>query len=335
MKMNKLLSLSIALFAGIVLFAPSHTLAAAFGVSPPWIESDNLKPGDNLVYVINLSANDLSESMMVISDFEGDPEITEWLTIRDMDNLVVSTGQNITPMSVDVNIPANAKVGKYQGSLRLSLAPESGNSENLSVLLGSNIAIDLVVVDYDVTDYWIKSISADPINEGQAVSLKIGIKNLGNTIVDSVLTKVSVVDRKTGAEVASGSVDSLNVPVYPHTMVNSELSFLAPDLEAGDYWLNVESFKSGKSIYENRLPFVVGPSLVNNSVKTSVEVTEEGKLRAAAPTGQNANGASVKTSVTVRAPLTDNLIVVVIGLLLVLTVVVGRFYARFNKKHRR
>ena len=62
-------------FAALLLFAPAQALAAAFGVSPPWIENEHIKPGTNFVYVINLSANNLAEDMMVDVKLNGDPEI--------------------------------------------------------------------------------------------------------------------------------------------------------------------------------------------------------------------------------------------------------------------
>lgn len=336
MKPNKLLSSLIAVFAGIVLFAPSSALAAAFGVSPPWIENNNLRPGDNFVYVINLSASDLSEDMIVQPELQGDPEIMQWLTILNKDNLVMTKGQGIVPMSVAVNIPNNANIGKYEGSLRLSLAARNGNTDNVAVLLGSNIAVKLGVINYDVTDYWIQAISTNPITAGQPIGLNMDIKNLGNTEISNVMTKVSVIDMKTGVAITSGSTDTLNIPVYPQTAASAELSFLAPDLEAGNYWLDVESFKDGGSVYKNRLFLTVNPQAVNNTVSTGVEVTKEGQVKPAAfDESPTSNGTSIKTSVKVRAPYTDKLILVVIGILVILTGIVIKIYLNFSKKRRR
>jgi uncharacterized membrane protein len=337
MKTKTLLSSLIAVFVGIVLFAPGHALAAAFGVSPPWIENSNLRPGDNYVYVINLSATNLSEDMLVQSELHGDPEIMQWLKIRNKDDLVMPKGEKIVPMSVEVSVPANAQVGKYEGSLKLSLAAKTSNTSNVAVLLGSNIKIDLDVVDYDVTDYWIRSISADPIIAGQPIGLKMDVKNLGNTVLNNVLTQVSLINMKTGDQVASGSVDQLDVPVHPHTMAEAELSFLASDLEPGDYWLNVEAFKNNQSVYENRLFFQIKPQLANNIVSTDVEVSKDGKVKPAAiaETRSISNGTDVQTTVKVRAPYTDKLIIVVIAILVILTGIVIKIYVNFSKKRRR
>ena len=334
MKTNKFLSSLITLLVGVVLFAPAHALAAAFGVSPPWIENGNLKPGSNFVYVINMSASELPDDMVVNPVLEGDSEIMQWLTIQNQDKLVMLKGQEVIPLSVNVNIPADAKVGKYSGNLKLSLTPKNGAGENVAVLLGSNVAIKLGVVNADVNDYWIQTISADPITEGQPVSLKMDVKNLGNTDLNGVSTKASIVDMKTGEKLANGSPDKFSVPVYPQTMGNADLSFSAPDLKAGDYWLDVESFKDGKSAYKNRLFFTVKPSSVINAVGTAVEVAKEGWVKPAAPEkmGEKGLNTNLKTSVTVRAPYTNTLILVVIGILLILTGFVAKIYINIKKK---
>ena len=349
MKMNKLLSSLVAIFVGVVLFAPAHSLAAAFGVSPPWIENDNMKPGSEFVYVINLSANELAEDMIVHAELEGDTEITKWLTVQNKDNLVMTKGQSSVQMSVAVNIPENAKIGKYNGNIRLSITPKSGNipDNNIAILLGSNIVVRLGVIDYDITSYEIRSATTERIIEGQSVDIQVGVKNLGNTTIDNLMTKLSVAERRSGAEVLSISEDKyLNLPVYPHAMTNTKLSFLAPNLKEGEYWVNVEFFKDNQSIYKNRLYLAVEPNEINNAVRTAVDVTKNGQVRQVAPPaapvvlsttdtkvklGSNAN---IETSVKVRAPLTNQLIMLMIGILLVLTGIVAKFYVTFRKKRR-
>ena len=335
MKRTKLLSSLIAVFAGIVLFVPNSALAAAFGVSPPWIENDNLKAGSNFVYVIDLSANELAEDMMIQAELTGDPEITQWLVVQSEDNLVMPKGKSIVPMNVSVNVPENAVVGKYEGNLKLSLSAKTDQANQIAVLLGGNIRITLNVIDYDVIDYQVRSIDADPTNEGQAINLEVRVKNMGNTRVTNIMTDVSVIDKITGEVMVSSSVDQLSVPIQPQTTKSAKLSVPAPNLQTGSYWVDVESFKDGASIYNSRLHLVVEPSILNNALGTDVRVVEEGEIRPAASIQiQNGAGATVQTTVKVRAPYTDKLILVVIGILLVLTGVLAKFYVTFKKKRR-
>lgn len=334
MKTNKLLSSLIAVFAGIVLFAPSHALAAAYGVSPPWIENENIKPGSNFVYVINLSSNDLPSNMKVKTQLEGDPEIMEWLNVENKDKLALTTGQSMVPMSVNVSVPKDAKTGKYHGTLRTTLEAEESGHENVAVLLGGNIRIDLTVVDHDVTDYWVQNITVEPMTEGQSINLKMSLKNLGNVEVEAVQTKLAVIDMKTGEELLNGTIEKLNVPVYPQTMSNATLSLPAPSLMAGNYWVDVEAFKGGESVYQARQNLAVKPVTANGSITTGVNVADaNGKVRPAA-TEKKTQSASVPTSVRVKAPLTNQLIGVIIVMLLVLTGIVAKIYLVIKKKRR-
>lgn len=346
MKMKKLISSLLAVFAGIVLFVPSHALAAAFGISPPWIVNENLRPGDNLVYAINLSSNGLAEDMTIDTRFEGDPKIAQWLTVMNKAELVMKEGKSTVPMLIGVNIPEDAKIGRYTGNLRVNTVSTTGNQANVAVLLGGNIDINLNIIDYDVTDYWIQSIVTEPITEGQDIDLRIRVKNIGNTNVDSIMTTASIVDFKTGAELVNTSAEKLSIVVYPQVIAEPILTIKAPQLTAGNYWLNVESFKDNESIYKSRIYLTVVPSSVNNSTQTSVEVAAEGWVKPAAPAevvpvmmndeGQNAKGrdASVTTSVNVRAPLTNQLIVVIIAMLVILTGIVVKIYSVLKNKKR-
>ena len=134
---NSLLSVVI----GLVLLVPG-TLAAAFGIAPPWIINENLKPGSNFVYKIDLNTNDPAQDMVVNTKLTGDPEVVEWLTIRNQDTLVMPAGEQHVPMYVDIHIPADAKVGKYKGDIGVRVVPKNTKENgDVSIFLGGHIAV--------------------------------------------------------------------------------------------------------------------------------------------------------------------------------------------------
>ena len=351
MKTNKLLSSLITVFTAVVLFAPSSALAAAFGVSPPWIENDHVKPGTNFVYVINLSASDLSSDMMVQTTLEGSPEIAKWFNVQNKDNIRLTTGKSLYPMYINVNIPEDAKTGEYKGKLKLALVDTNGRPNGVTNLLGGNIAVDLNVVDYDVNDFWVKEIKVDPIQEGQSVNLRMDVKNLGNVAINKVRTKASIIDMDSGAVVATGEAEELSGPIQPQTLASVQMSIPTPGVGAGFYWIDVESFKGNESVYKNRLTLQVAKrNAMNNAVETGVMVSHDagnminaGNMKNAAPVPgspggifqpKRGSGTDVATAVTVRAPIAEELIIVVIGILLILTGILGKFYFSFKKRKR-
>lgn len=336
MKTKKLFSSLITVFTAICLFAPSSALAAAFGISPPWIENQNIKPGTNFSYIINVSSKDLSNKMKVNIDISGDEEIKRWITIPDTDNLIMSTGESLVPMMINLAVPQDALLGNYQGNIKLTLSNINEQPAGIATLLGGNIAVDLNVVNYDVIDYKVKEIKVDSISEGQPLNLKMTVKNLGNKMIDEVETKASIIDQKSDAVIASGSASRLSGPVQPQNMADVQLRVPMADVSAGTYWLDVESFKEGASIYKGRLSLIINPQVrTNNNINTGVEVMGEGYIKPSAFNIFKSGGdATVATSVKVRAPLTNQLIIVIIGILLVLTGIVGKFYMTFKKRRR-
>lgn len=325
--------------------------AKAFGISPPYIVNENLKPGSNFVYVVDLNTNDPSEDLMVEVQILGDSEVTEWLSIRNADSLVMKKGQKHTPMNVNVNIPEDAKLGKYKGNIRVKVVPKDiDQKETISILLGANITVDLNVINYDVTDYWIKSVAVSPVKVGQPVKLKVNLKNLGNTKISEVPVDVELYDYNTNDFVTKGSGSKLTTQVQPHTMKEAEMAVAFPDLPVGKYWAKVNVKKGWESVYQNRLYLAVDELDINNSLKTSVDVAtqaevdaakaaavsaaKEDALRAVALNPLDGRNVNVQTSVTVRAPYTNQLIGIVIALLGIIVIVTSKIFIIIKKRRR-
>lgn len=327
-----------AIVLGVLLYA-NHSLAAAFGVSPPWIANDNLKPDSHFVYVIDVSTNDASQDMVITAKITGDKQVQDWVTIKDMDRLTMAAGMQHTPIYVEVNVPKDAPLGKFNGNISLTAAPVNLSPDNVSILLGGNISVQLRVIDKDVTDYWVRSIAVDPIVEGQPITLNVDLKNLGNVLISNLETRVQVLDFKTEKMIASATAGQLSRPIYPQTLETAQIQIPTSNLSEGKYWVKVDAIKAGRSVYQNKLYLEVGSPLSNNMVKTDVQVVASNEaIQPAAPTqfapaprGQNVQ---LKTTVTVRAPFTNSLIMIVIGLMLVIIGIAFRIYSNLNgKKH--
>lgn len=332
----------------LVWFVPG-SLAAAFGISPPWIVNENLKPGSSFVYVIDLNTNDPAVNMKVKTTVTGDQEILDWVKVRNAGNLMMPKGEQHYPMYVELNVPPDATAGSYSGDIGVTVEPTSGLPENeVAILLGGHVAVNLDVVNYDVTDYWVKSIGLSPTVEGKPILMDVTLKNLGNTPISKVDTNLKITDYNTGEFVTSLSGNQLGSMVYPHTVKQVELVVPTEGLESGEYWANVNALKNGQSIYENRLFLEITDGKLNNTLQTAVNVAlvadqpnADAGLRAATAdrteSGDKDSSVSLKTTVTVRAPLTNQLIGLVIVLMIVLIVITGKIYGNVNRKrkHRR
>ncbi len=244
MKINKNLSLLFAIFVGVILFFPSHSLAAAFGVSPSQIKNFNVKAGDHFVELINLSASDFPKPMSLRFHFYGDEHLEKWIHIVDKDTLIMNKGKSIVPMSIEISIPKDADLGEYEGYLSVKLYSDDIKANNIAILLGSRIHIQLHVIDYDVTDYKIQGISVDPVSEGGVAHLNMTLDNLGNTLISDLPFKISIVDKKTDENLFSSTLSKLDTVVNPYEAKKTSLSFSVPNISVGNYWINIESDKS-------------------------------------------------------------------------------------------
>jgi hypothetical protein len=333
MKTKIILNSLFGLVIGLVLFVPG-SLAAAFGIAPPWIINESLKPGTNFTYVIDLNTNDPSTDMWVKSTITGDPEILKWITIANKDTLSMPAGQQHVPMTVSVNVPSDAKMGKYKGDIGVTVMPKNlENQQDVSIFLGGHISVKLDVINHDVTDYMVKAVGIDPITEGQPVTLKVSLKNLGNTLISTLKTKVEVLN-KDDEVIATGTGEALTKQIQPQTTDDASLSIPMPGLLAGTYWANVMVYKDSKVIYQNKLYLEINSTDLNNVVKTSVDV---GEVKTAAPYNPvnegTGNNVRVRTTVTVRAPFTNQLIGIVIVLLGVLIIIAVKTQRSLFKKN--
>lgn len=324
---------------GFLFFVP-RSLAAAFGIAPPWIINENLKPGSSFVYVIDLNTNDPSEEMLVKTEVLGAPEILKWVTVQNQENLVMPVGQQHVPMYVEVKIPQDAKLGKYKGDISVTVMPKNKSNEDVAIYLGGRVSVQLQVINRDVVDYFVRSVSVEPIVSGQPLSLTYSIKNLGNVDIATLKTEAEITDYKTGAFVAKAAGDKLFNIVPPQATADVKMSIPIPELPEGNYWVNIKAYKGNKVVYQNKLYLPVSVIKLNNVAKTSVKVgnVPEAALKKAPeaqPKGMapaQGNNVRVKTTVTVRAPLTNKLIGVVIILLGILILVTARINTHLNGK---
>ncbi len=265
---------------GLILLTPI-ALAASFGISPPWIINENLKPGTDIQYRFNLSTSDSSEGLIVSSKISGDPEIAKWITIRDQDKLMIPKGKKYVYMYADLKIPKNAKLKKYKGVISIKASPKKRSKKNVAVNLGGSIRVQLGVVNTDITDYKIKSVVINPMSEKtDKLDLKLKIQNAGNTYISNIQTNIQIRNDESEKIVATSTASKLLKTLNPHKTTEVKLPMaLGNKLDFGRYWADVEVLKDDKSFYKSKVYFTINSSKVSSmqtkgDIKTSVRVKD-------------------------------------------------------------
>ena len=286
--------------------------AASFGISPPWIINENLKPGSNVEYRFDLSTNDPSEDMLVDTKVNGDSEISKWLTIRDQNKLAMYKGQKHVYMYVDLKVPKDAKVKKYNGLISVKVTPKMRSKSNVAINLGGSIRVQLGVVNYDIKDYKIKSTTINSIvGKTDKIDLKLKVQNLGNTSLSDIKTNIQIKNDKNEKVLTTGSASKFSKTINPHQTEEVKLSIpLKNEIVIGKYWADVDIFKDDKSIYTSKIYFTVDSS---KTVLTSSK-------------------GNIKTSVRVKDPFEDILVGIIA---LVLSLIIVDVKLRLEKRRKK
>jgi len=229
---------------------------AAFGTSPPWVRNDHLLPGTTYETVINLSRNDPDSAMKVKARIDGE-EIRRWITIEDEDDLIMEKGQKILPMKVIVKVPRRAALKDYKGGIFVTLeaVQEEGDQKGgtVAIRLGAHIVVELTVVGDEIIDYRIKSITLDPLTEGDYFYMNVDVENMGNVELKELNGQVDIYNKDESEILHSLTFGALGDAVGPDTLFKTQIVFPDIKLEAGEYWVKFKVFKDDDVLYENRL----------------------------------------------------------------------------------
>lgn len=194
------------------------TKAEGFGISPPYVQGENLKPGDSFeqrVAILRSSAQKNARAGVVINA----PAIKDWIAIEPGDLIEMPAGLYNVPFKVKVTIPDDARPGTYSGSIILNFFTDSGGKGTV-VNTGALITVYLKVAagpektvgaDYIVnsrefyekykgsfltistsTLYYLDNISSTTFAVDSAKKLEDIIKNKSIGITNDLLAKIPV-----------------------------------------------------------------------------------------------------------------------------------------------
>ncbi|MBU0705945.1 hypothetical protein KJ657_01440 [Patescibacteria group bacterium] len=245
----------IGLFLGMFLNISSSK--AAFGTSPPWVRNDHLLPGTTFEQVVNLSRNETEKAMQIIATIRGDEKLAKWITIPNEEDLIMKVGQSILPMKVIVDVPKRAALKNYRGSIYITLSPIKADNSlsggEVGIALGANVSVNITVIGEKVTEYSIRSISINPLQEGDPFSINMEVQNLGNTEITDPKGQIEIYNYAQTEILKSFDFILLSEPVAPDETKIIKMVFEDVILDPGKYWVVAKSIKDGEILYENRL----------------------------------------------------------------------------------
>lgn len=245
------LAISIFIFFGL---AP--VVQAGFGVTSPYLENDLLIQGAHYQKKMEIVRSDPVEDWQAEITIEV-PGANDWISIDKGNEFILPKGTTQVPIIVSVDVPPNAKLGRYQGVIRLRTVPVNAVG-GVSIALGARINVDLEIVEGGFFDFKVERLRFLDIEEGWKVKLGMTIKNTGNVAVSPTKIYLEVYDSSEKNKLASLENDNLTDKVKPFETKELIATF-ANQLKPGAYPTYLKIFKKDELVKEGKLTLSVFP----------------------------------------------------------------------------
>lgn len=177
------------LFAWVLFstFGVAHLAYAGFGITPPYVRNDALRPGSEYTQEIIIVRSDPVEDL----DAEltlNTPGITEWFSVDRGMKFVLPKGESQVKMHVTVRVPDDAKLGGYTGNIRIRTLSKNAPSTGVSLALGAQIDVNIKVVE-EIFNFEVRRVELYEAEQGHTkwwldfpgkINFAMHIENVGN-----------------------------------------------------------------------------------------------------------------------------------------------------------
>jgi hypothetical protein len=268
------------LIIALCLFGYGESASAGFGISPPYLKNDQLVPGSKYVQQITLlrssSDDELKASIKVNA-----PQIASWITIDKGEEFTLPKGEVQVPMMVTVNVPKDAELGNYKGSINIKVASANAATAGVAIALGARVDIDLTLTNVANSDFVVKTAAIPDFEMLEQpwswkifsmflhrVTVVLNIENIGNVETAPSKVALEVLDiskTKTLETLVDKSIDKI-----PSFSTKEVAAHFPTKLGIGQYWGKVKVYKGNDIVNVYEIAFTVakpgelpngGPSL--------------------------------------------------------------------------
>ncbi len=314
--MKRFLGLLYSSTAVIVAFIATFSVAyAGFGITPPYVHNDTLRPGSEYTQEIIIVRNDPLEDLYAELSLNL-PAIESWFSFDRGTKFLLPKGETQVKLNVTVRVPEDAKLGPYNGNIRIRTAAAQNQTTGVSIALGAQIDVQLKVVD-KILNFEVKRVELHEAEEGYKklwlhfpgkVKFSMHIQNTGNVPIAPARVAMRIYD-VTGNQLLESIEHTNTIEEVLLFDTRKVVAYLPTKLPPGGY----------------RVKYVIE--------KTESRVAQEGELGfSILPKGTitgyetyGFEGLSLQDQLTIILP---------VGLLLILVLGYGFFHKRTPSRHR-
>ena len=251
MKFKRTVEVLISVFLLLVL---AKNCFAGFGVSPPWVRNYNLLPGSHFEQMIGFSRSKPDSDLTAKVILELPDEIKDWISIKEGLEFPLPKGEMSVAMTVIVDVPGNAELGKYKGTIKVEAVPR-GTEPGVSVVLAAGVQVDLEVTGKEVEGMIIRYVNIQDVEEGSPINLLIKIENTGNVRTKPDRVYAEIFDQYHQKLLTTSETQDLDW--IPSFTTKGIVAKLPAKLERGTYWAEFKIFKEDQILREGKIAFEV------------------------------------------------------------------------------
>jgi hypothetical protein len=145
----------------------TNVALAGFGITPPYVRNETLRPGSDFSQEIIIVRSDPDEDLNAELTLNT-PGFESWLTSDRGLKFLLPKGENQVKMRMTVHVPENAKLGDYTGTIRVRTTAAGEQGSGVSLALGAQLDVFLRVRD-EIYDFAVKRVELFDTEEGHKV----------------------------------------------------------------------------------------------------------------------------------------------------------------------
>lgn len=171
----------------VAFFCFAETAFAGFGITPPYVRNNVLRPGSEFTQEIVVVRSDPVEDLNAEITINI-PGIEQWFTIDKGLQFSLPKGEKTVKMNVTVRVPEDAQLGPRSGNIRIRTYGSDLPSSGVSLALGAQIDVAIDVVE-EIYDFKVQRVELPDTEEGRKkwwldfpgkLKLAMYIENVGN-----------------------------------------------------------------------------------------------------------------------------------------------------------
>jgi hypothetical protein len=214
---------------------------AGFGITPPYVRNDTLRPGSEYTQEIIIVRSDPVEDLNAELTMNL-PGIESWFSTDKGTKFILTKGESQVKLHVTVRVPDDAKLGAYNGNIRIRTSSSQIQSTGVSLALGAQIDVHLKVVD-EIFDFAVRRVE---LNEAEAgykkwwldfpgkINFAMYIENTGNIPAAPPKVTFQIYD-VSGVQLLESTQNTNNIPTILPFATKKVYAYLPTWLPPGSY----------------------------------------------------------------------------------------------------